>query len=46
VRFRHPKALPIKSATVDGKPWNDFDPQQELLRLHDVHGSVQVVAAY
>jgi hypothetical protein len=46
VRFRHPKSLPIKSATVDGKPWNDFDPQQEVLRLHDMHGSVQVVAAY
>jgi hypothetical protein len=46
VRFRHPKALPIKSAMVDGKPWNNFDPQKEVLRLHDVQGSVQVVAAY
>jgi hypothetical protein len=46
VRFRHPKALPIKSATVNGQAWTDFDPLKEVIRLHDVTGKVQVEAAY
>jgi hypothetical protein len=46
LRFRHPKALPIKSATVDGKEWTDFDPAKEVVRLHDVRGTVRVEAAY
>ena len=29
LRFRHPKASPIKSVTVNGKPWTDFDPVKE-----------------
>ena len=35
VRFRHPKAAPIKSAMVNGKPWSDFDPAKEIVRLRD-----------
>jgi hypothetical protein len=46
VRFRHPKAMPIKSVTVDGKPWTDFDPAKEIIRLRDVRGSVNVQAIY
>ena len=46
VRFRHPKAVPIKSVTVNGKAWSDFDPAKEVVRLHDVQGSVKVEAAY
>ena len=46
LRFRHPKAAPIKSATVNGKPWSEFDPAKEIVRLHDVHGSVRVEAVY
>jgi hypothetical protein len=46
VRFRHPKAVPIKSATVDGKPWSEFDPAKEIVRLHDGHGSIRVEAVY
>jgi hypothetical protein len=46
LRFRHPKTTPIKSATVNGKAWSDFDPVKEIVRLHDVHGSVRVEAAY
>ena len=26
--FRHPKSLPIKSVTVNGKPWSGFRPAQ------------------
>jgi hypothetical protein len=46
VRFRHPKSLPIKSVTVNGKEWNDFDPAKETIRLHDVQGTVKVEASY
>jgi hypothetical protein len=46
IRFRHPTAAPIKSVTVNGKAWTDFDPVKEIVRLHDVRGSVNVQAAY
>jgi hypothetical protein len=46
LRLRHPQALPIKSVTVNGEPWKDFEPAGEVLRLHDLSGSVKVEAAY
>jgi len=46
VRLRHPQALPMKSVTVDGKTWTDFDAAKEVIRLHDVRGSAQVEAVY
>ena len=46
VRLRHPHAKPIKHVNVDGKAWNDFDPQKEIIRLNDMSGSVKVVAVY
>jgi hypothetical protein len=46
LRFRHPKMSPIKSATVNGQPWSNFDPAKEIVRLHDLQGSVKVEAAY
>lgn len=46
VRFRHPNAASIKSVTVNGKPWSDFDPMKETIRLHDMSGSVKVDAVY
>ena len=46
VRFRHPERKPIKSVTVNGEAWSDFDPAKEVVRLHDVQGSVKVEAAY
>jgi hypothetical protein len=46
VRFRHPKELPMKGAKVNGNAWTDFDPSKEVIRLHDVSGSVKLEAAY
>ena len=46
LRFRHPKAAPIKSVTVNGKPWTDFDPAKEVVRLHDHPGTVQIEVGY
>jgi hypothetical protein len=46
VRFRHPRSAPIKSVTVNGKPWKDFDPAKEVICLDDVQGTVAVEALY
>jgi hypothetical protein len=46
LRLRHPKALPMQSATVNGAPWTDIDPAKELIRLHDVKGTVKVECHY
>lgn len=46
LKLRHPKSLPIKGVKLNGQPWADFDPAKEVVRLHDVHGSVHVEANY
>jgi hypothetical protein len=46
LRLRHPKAAPIRSVTVNGKAWSDFDAAKEVVRLHDVQGPVKVEASY
>ena len=46
LRLRHPQALPVQSVTVNGRPWMDFDRAKELVRLHDLRGTVLVEAAY
>ena len=46
LRFRHPKALPMKSVTVNGSPWTDFDPAKEVISLHGVKGTVKVESHY
>lgn len=35
VRLRHPEKKPIRSATVNGAHWNDFDTAKEWVRLQD-----------
>ncbi len=46
LRLRHPKALPMKSVTVNGEPWQDFDAAGEVVRLHGLKGSVKLEVAY
>ncbi len=46
LRFRHPQALPMKSVTVNGRPWTDFDPGREVISLHDLKGTVKVESHY
>ena len=46
LRLRHPQAAPIKGVTVNGRPWTDFDAAKEVIRLHDLQGTIQVEAAY
>ena len=46
LRLRHPKSAPIKSVTVNGKDWKDFDPAKEVVKLHDLQGDVNVTVNY
>jgi hypothetical protein len=46
LRFRHPKASPIKGVTVNGKSWTDFDAAKETIELKGLTGTVEVVATY
>jgi hypothetical protein len=46
LRLRHPKVAPIKSVTVNGKEWKDFDAARELVRLNNVTGKVAVTVSY
>jgi hypothetical protein len=46
LRLRHPKAARIKSVTVNGQPWTDFNARKETINLAGVSGSVMVEACY
>ncbi|MGA2253420.1 MAG: hypothetical protein ABSG53_02065 [Thermoguttaceae bacterium] len=46
LRFRHPRAAPIKSVKVDGKPWPAFDRDKEAIELTGMVGTLTVVASY
>lgn len=35
VRLRHPQAKPIRSVTVNGRNWTDFDARKEWVRIKD-----------
>jgi len=46
LRFRHPKAAPIKAVTLNGKPWTDFNQDKETITLKGLAGTVAVTATY
>ena len=47
LRLRHPDARPIRSVTVNGSEWRDFDVRQEWIRIPDVgRQSYSIVASY
>jgi hypothetical protein len=47
IRLRHPAARPIRSVTVNGKDWSDFDPAKEWVRIPNPAGErYEVVARY
>lgn len=46
LRFRHPKAAPIKGVAVNGKPWTEFDKDKETITLKGLTGTVAVTATY
>ena len=46
LRFRHPKAAPMKSVSVNGKPWTDFNTDKETISLKGLSGAISVQANY
>lgn len=47
IRLRHPDSKPIRSVTVNGKPWSDFDPPKEWVRIpNPAERSYEVVVLY
>ena len=46
LRLRHPQAAPLRSVTVDGRPWGVFDSAREVIELTDPTGEVVVTARY
>jgi hypothetical protein len=46
LRLRHPTSAPMKSMTVNGKEWKDFDPSKELIKLHDLTERLDVDVSY
>jgi hypothetical protein len=46
LRFRHPKATPIKAVTVNGKPWTEYNKDKETITLKGLTGQVAVTAQY
>lgn len=46
LRLRHPTSAQIKSVTVDGKPWADFDPAGEIVKLHGLKDRANLEIAY
>jgi hypothetical protein len=46
LRLRHPKAVPIKSVTVNGKESKEFDTAREVVRLSNFSGRAAVTVSY
>jgi hypothetical protein len=46
LRLRHPHARPIRSATLNGQDWREFDADKEAIILKGVQGTASVVASY
>jgi prepilin-type N-terminal cleavage/methylation domain-containing protein len=46
LRLRHPNAAPIRGVKVNGRSYLDFDPGREIVKLHDLTGTVSVEVRY
>jgi hypothetical protein len=47
LRLRHPQGKLIQHVTINGKPWQDFDPQKEWVRIPNVNQKqYSIVATY
>ncbi len=46
LRFRHPRAAAIQRVKVNGQDWPQYDPDQEVIRLEHLTGTVTVNAEY
>ena len=46
LRLRHPDGKKITSVKLNGKPYNDFTTDKELIRLHDIDGQINIKVMY
>ena len=46
LRFRHPQQATLKRVTVNERPWKDFDPAKEWIKLPPEESEWKVVAFY
>jgi len=46
LRFRHPQAKPIKSVTLNGQDWPEFNRDKEVIRVTGVQGKATITASY
>jgi hypothetical protein len=46
IRFRHPNERPIRSVTINGKPWSRFSASEETIELPEGTGPFDVEACY
>ena len=46
LRFRHPQAKPIKSVTLNGQDWQEYNRDKEVILLTGVQGTATIVANY
>jgi len=46
LRLRHPQALPIKSVSIQGKPWSNFDSKKEWIVLPTGVPAIEFTAHY
>jgi hypothetical protein len=47
LRLRHPAGKAIRSVTINGKEWHDFDVHEEWIRIPDVGGErYSIIATY
>ena len=46
LRLRHPQAKPIRTVTVNGAAWADFDKDKEVVRLKGQTGAVEFEVKY
>jgi hypothetical protein len=46
LRLRHPQALPIKSVSIQGKPWSNFDSKKEWIVLPAGVPAIEFTAHY
>ncbi len=46
LRFRHPQAKPIKSVTLNGQDWPEFNRDKEVILVKGVQGKATIIANY
>ncbi len=46
LRLRHPESAPMRSVTVNGRPWKRFDPQREIVTIANPTGRLVIEVHY